>query len=394
MGVKQAIRQKKQLGQFLTRNSDYILRDLDKYIKGKEVVDPFAGEGDLMDWAKRNKAKKVIGYDVDDKYVNGKDIFSNDSLLNPLEYKFVLTNPPYLNINKANKKTKDKYFSKSKFEDLYQISLFSILNSEEGIVIVPINFLSARNSKKIKNIFFDKFEIVEMNYFKHQVFPDTTNNVIAFYYKKKKNPLSDRFSIKTHIYPGNKIFDIELKRNSFWNIHGDFLDIIKKQKNNLGISRLVERDVCRKRGQVEIPAAYNHIESIKRVKVSEDLYNAIKSNIILLKAIDSGTDSGKISLEDIRKYGVKCLVSKESSRHMIYLIFKEKISITEQKRIINIFNQELNRMRDKYLSLFLTNYRDNDRKRISFDFVYKFINYIYFNKVNPENNQKLLFQTK
>lgn len=390
MVVQQAIRQKRQLGQFFTENSDYILKNLGKYIKNKEVVDPFAGGGDLIAWARRNKAKKVIGYDIDNRCINGEDIFLNDSLLNSLKYKFVLTNPPYLNINKASKETKQKYFSKFEFEDLYQISLSSILNSEEGIVIVPINFLSARNSKKIKDLFFHKFEIVEMNYFTHPVFSDTTNNVIAFYYKKKENPLNDRFSIKTHIYPGNKIFNIKLKRSCSWNIHGDFLNIIKNQKNELGIYRLVEKDVDKEKGQIEIPIAHNHIEDTKTIKVSEDLYNKIKSNIIFLKAIDSGTENGKISLDDIRKHNVKCLVSKQSSRHMIYLILKEKIPIAKQKKIIDIFNQELNRMRDEYLSLFLTNYRDNDRKRVSFDFVYKFINYIYFNKINPVDNQRLL----
>ena len=123
-----------------------------------------------------------------------------------------MTNPPYLNINKADKKTKEEYFQGNDFEDLYQISLFSILNSEEGIVIVPINFLSAQNSKKIRKIFFSKFEIVEMNYFTHQVFPDTTYNVIAFYYKKKDDYFKDKFTIKTRVYPQNKIMNIELKK--------------------------------------------------------------------------------------------------------------------------------------------------------------------------------------
>ena len=35
---------KKQFGQFFTTNSDYILPEFGKYIKGKEVVDPFAGK--------------------------------------------------------------------------------------------------------------------------------------------------------------------------------------------------------------------------------------------------------------------------------------------------------------------------------------------------------------
>ena len=36
---------KKQLGQFFTKNSDYILGGLDKYVKNKRVIDPFAGSG-------------------------------------------------------------------------------------------------------------------------------------------------------------------------------------------------------------------------------------------------------------------------------------------------------------------------------------------------------------
>lgn len=378
---------KKQLGQFFTINSDYILKDLDKFIKGKIVVDPFAGGGDLLIWAKKHGAKNIIGYDVDNKYVNNKKIHFNDSINNPLKYKFVLTNPPYLNINKADKKTKEKYFKNHNFEDLYQISIASIMESNEGIVIVPINFLSAENSKKIKNLFFSKFRIVEMNYFTHQVFPDTTYNVIAFYYRKKENIFNDEFSIKTHIYPENKIVNIEIKKQFNWAIGGEFLTTIKNQKNDLGIYRLTEKDL--KPGAIKIQAAFNHVKYISEYAISENNYDLIKSNIILLKAIDSGSEGGKIALENIKEYGLDCLISKDSSRHMIYLISKKNIPIEKQKVLIRLFNEEINKLRDSYLSLFLTNYRDNNRKRVSFDFVYKFLNYLYFNQLEKSRNMNL-----
>ena len=174
---------KKQFGQFFTKNSDYILNGFESLVFGKDLIDPFAGGGDLIEWAEKNKAKKISGFDVDKNYVDNKKIFFNDSVANPKKYKFIITNPPYLNVNKANDKVKSQYFKNSGFEDLYQLSLNSLMDSEEGIVIVPINFLSAENSKKIRNIFFSKFRIVKFNYFKHQVFPDTNYNVIAFYYK-------------------------------------------------------------------------------------------------------------------------------------------------------------------------------------------------------------------
>ena len=385
-----AIIKKKQLGQFFTKNSDYILQNLDKYIKGKNATDPFAGSGDLIIWAEENGAKTIKGFDVDSRYADNKNILKNDSINNIKKYNFVITNPPYLNVNKANQEIKEKYFKKFNFEDLYQISLNSIMDSEEGIVIIPINFLSAQNSKKIRDIFFSKFKITEMNYFKQQVFPDTTYNVIAFYYRKKDNLFDDKFTIKTHIYPEGKKVNIELRKNHDWSIGGEVFKSIKNQKNILGIKRLTEKNIADEKGNIKISAAYNHVKNRKEFAVSKDIYNIIKSNIILLKAIDSGSEGGKIALENIRKYGVDCLVSKESSRHMIYLTLENKISIAEQEKIIVSFNEEINKLRENYLSLFLTNYRDKDRKRIGFDFVYKFINYLYFNNLNYAKKQPAL----
>ena len=110
----------------------------------------------------------------------------------------------------------------------------------------------------------------------------------------------------------------------------------------------------------------------------------LKSNIMLLKAIDSGSEKGKIAIENIKDYGVECLISKPTSRHMIYLIFDKPVSIKQQKELMALFNENLERLRKDYCSLFLTNYRDKDRKRISFDFAYKLINYLYFTKVRGQ----------
>lgn len=387
-----ATTQKRQLGQFFTKDSNYILDGFEKFTKNKNVTDPFAGGGDLLFWAKKNGAKNITGYDIDEKYVNGKTVFLNDSLLNPKQYDFILTNPPYLNINKASHAAKERYFYKFNFDDLYQISLSQIKNSKEGIIIVPINFLSAKNSKKIRNEFFAKFKIIQMNYFKCQVFPDTTYNVVAFYYKQKRDQFEDKFSIKACIYPEKEFVSIGLSAKYDWAIGGEFLSEIQKQKNILGISRLTERDVIRKENGKKIKIAYNHVKNSDVFTVGNDLYNLIKNNIILLKAIDSGSEAGKIALENIKKqYGLDCLISKESSRHMIYLIFNRPVSIPEQEKIIELFNKEINDLRHRYLSLFLTNYRDNNRKRISFDFVYKFINYLYNERMsNSHQAQKLL----
>lgn len=337
----------------------------------------------MLNWALKNKAGSVRGFDVDSNFFKrgAITIAHNDSITHPRRYKFVITNPPYLNVNKASAETKEKYFSKLSFEDLYQISLASVMSSEEGIVIVPINFLSAENSQKIRKLFFSRFDIVKMNYFKQQVFTDTTYNVIAFYYKTRNKNLG-HFSIETTVFPEEESVSIKLEEKFSWSIGGEFLTNLKNQENTLGIYRLTEDHI--KRGPVKIPVAYNHINNKKIVAISEDLNRLIRSNIVLLRAIDSGTECGKIKLENIKNYGVECLISKPSSRNMIYLISRVPLGINEQLFLIEEFNNEINKRREEYLSLFLTNFRDNDRKRASFDFVYKLLNYLYCAKIKKE----------
>ena len=112
---------KQQFGQFFTTNSDYILQGFERFAKNKEITDPFAGNQDLIKWSHKNSCKKAVGFDCDKRYVDEKIVFYNDSINFPPKYKFVCTNPPYLHKNKADKKTKAKFFT-PQFEDLYQIS--------------------------------------------------------------------------------------------------------------------------------------------------------------------------------------------------------------------------------------------------------------------------------
>ena len=57
-------------------------------------------------------------------------------------------------------------------------------------------------------------------------------------------------------------------------------------------------------------------------------------------------------------------------------------NIEKQKKLVEEFNNFLNLQREKYNSLFLTNYRESkdiSRKRISFDLVYNIVEYILEN---------------
>jgi len=382
MQNEKSIFPKRQLCQFFTANSDYILSGFERFVKNKSVVDCFAGAGDLLKWAKKNGANSIRGFDVDKNYVDNKIVFKKDSLKNPQKYDFVITNPPYLYQNKMKD---NSILANSKHTDLYQLSLEKIMDSREGIVIVPINFLSAENSRYIRKIFLEKFEIIKANYFTQQVFPDTTYNVISFYYKQKKQKKST-MKIDWTIFPENKRTEITIHHSHNWQIGGEFLSKINESRNLLKISRLEEKDL--QNGNIKIKAAYNHLDDRKEFFVNKNFYEKIKNNIIILKAIDTGTNDGKICLDDIRKYGCDALISIKTSRNQIQIMFPCAITIPEQEKIIKLFNDELEQKRSEYYSLFMTNYRDKDRKRISFNFAYNFINYLYFDKLGGGSADK------
>ena len=369
---------KQQLGQFFTTNSSYILQGFEEYVKDKEVFDPFAGGQDLINWAKQNGCKKIIGFDCDKRYVDNKKVFLNDSINYPHGYKFVCTNPPYLHKNKADNKTKENFFSgrHSIFEDLYQVSIHSLLNCEEGIIIIPLNFLCAENSIKIRDLFFNKFEIVKLNIFSERVFEDTTYNVISFYFRKKKIA-QDKNKINAVIFPQGKKISFTIEKRHGWQFGGDFISRIKNSKNDLGIFRLTEDYL--ESGEYKMELALQDIKDKRLFNISKNIKKLLENNILFLRAIDS-KNGKKIQLEDIRNYGIKGLVGKNTSRNLAHLIFKKELSIKEQEDLMERFNKELNSKRNQYFSFFLTNFRDNNRKRISFDLAYKLLNYIYHEK--------------
>jgi len=318
---------KAQLGQFFTTNSDYILQGLEDFVKGKEVADPFAGNQDLFGWAKKNKCETITGYDCDKKYVDEKNVFYNDSINSPKKYKFVLTNPPYLHKNKADKKTKKEFFSgkNSSFEDLYQVSIYSILNSEEGILMVPLNFLCAENSGKIRNLFFEKFKIIKLNIFSQPVFEDTTYNVVSFYYKRKKRP-NNKNQIKAVLFPEKEKTSFVVEKRFGWQIGGRFIEQIKNAKNYLEIFRLTE-DFLRS-GRYEAKMALQSMKEVRNYHIHKGVKDALERNILLLRAIDT-KNGKKIQLEDIRKYGILGLVGKDTSRNMAHIIFGKELSVVE-----------------------------------------------------------------
>ena len=68
-----------------------------------------------------------------------------------------------------------------------------------------------------------------------------------------------------------------------------------------------------------------------------------------------------------------------SARTYATLVIQPVLSALQQKKLVQDFNEFLEAKREKYHSLFLTNYRESKdiaRKRISFDLVYQIVEFI------------------
>ncbi len=326
---------KKQYGQFYTTNSHYIINTLINDVPSDTMlIEPFVGAGDLV------KLFPTHFFDIYDIEPKIEGTIQRDTLNNPLDYtdKWVITNPPYL----AKNKNKDKsLYEKWNVSDLYKASLKSFISCDGGIVIIPINFFSDEDNEFRKE-FLSKYKVINLNIFEETVFDDTTYTVCSFSFKKEDNIEQN---ITATLYPKMSNISITIKYDEGYRFGNEFYEILNAYKEH-NINRLQK----------------------------EGKHNKPNSNI-KLRAIDTGSNDGRIKLFMDSNH----LYAKNTERTHATIILPREYSIVEQNKICDMFNDTLEHYRNKYNSLFLTNFRNStehySRKRISFDVAYYLINY-------------------
>ena len=319
------MKSKKALGQFYTTNYEYILEGFN-VPSGSKVVEPFVGQGDLLKWIGPDHSVEV--YDIDPKI----DAITRDTLVDPPDYegKFVITNPPYLAKNKNKDKT---IYNKYVVDDLYKGFLKSLVEGgvQGGIVIIPLNIISDRD-KKIRDTFFQNYNITKMKIFEETVFRDTSYTVCAFQFAKGRQT----GTFPATILPSAKKIDLLLEENWGWRGGGHL-----------------------------------HEKKSSKYKIGRLLPGHIPSSDLFLYAIDTGTNDGRIRL-DIKK---QHFYGKNTDR--AFATITTNIPIKDEQLVVKMFNEQLESRRSQYHSLFLTNYRNSTksyaRKRISFDMCYGMI---------------------
>jgi len=356
---------KGELGQFYTTQYEYILSNMT--IPEEEVntiIEPFVGNGDLLKFIKNREKYTIEMYDIDPKVpttVNAAShaVVQRDTLRNPPDYsgKFVLTNPPYLARNKSkNKELYDMYDC----NDLYKCFLSNLISNVclGGIIIVPLNFISSirKSDVELRRQFIETYSILIINIFEEQVFDDTRYAVCSMHFmQRQKDEGEGSPPIETYIYPSAKKMTIEWNANNNYTIGGEIY--------------------C-------LP----YDETIHVCRATRETKG--KPTNILLKCIDDSMTS---------QLGFKLVADKDifidntpnlSARSYASLVINPPLTLLQQEALVKKMNEYICVQREKYNSLFLTNYRENNtiaRKRISFDLGFKICNYMLSESLSTES---------
>ena len=314
-----------------TTESGIICGNLVKYIPADaQLIEPFVGGEDLVQLFPNHSWET---YDIDPS-TNAQHY--QDTLTSPPNYegKRVITNPPFLAKNKASEKT---VFDAYGVDDLYKAFLLSILDCEGGIAIVPTNFLSDERTADIRKKFFNRFEILELNVFTVPVFKTTTYSVCSFAFKRAK--LENSREITCNVMPANNTYIITLYEAHGYRLGGDIVNKIESYENYFG----------------RLTATTPSSKFITNIK---------------LYGLDTRSERIHVNYEDP-------YVGKATDR--VYATFICDMAIPEetQKKMVERFNEKFEQFRMDTFDLALTNYRDYNRKRVGFDFAYRFLSMIY-----------------
>ena len=135
-------------GRFLTEKQGWLSKPVEEFLGARiglqrGVLDPFAGEGHLLQVCAETFECAVAGYDIQPGIWDHNDSLMN--IPNPTDA-LIVTNPPYLASHSAQRKgvrgSMEKYFALSNRTDLYQIALDRCLEASDVVVaIVPETIL-------------------------------------------------------------------------------------------------------------------------------------------------------------------------------------------------------------------------------------------------------------
>lgn len=389
---------------------EFILPEIKDYIHQYIWVDLFAGEGNLIlpilnlipEHERVEFFKKhIFLFDIQKELVEKaicnaarygipsevaqKNICLRDTIKDYPVFLFDLglpiyhiTNPPYLYIGYIVKHPETQnylnYFQgkNTGYQDLYQICLINDLRHgiKNMIYIIPSNFLFGFSvSNKIRSDFLPYYNIKKAIIFEKEIFEFTGTNVLICFFVRKDFQKLEALSfegIKINKTTQKKQYILEPKNKyRAGNDFEDFVNIYKASKPLQIKFYLTLEEVENTRGTFKVEVL--DVSTFKGGKypkteifVNEYLFNKIKTNILFIRTVDTGTLSGRVGLYVIKEiFSVDgLLVTKEKYRtHPIQIFIEPALPIEEQILLKDYFNLILEHFRKKTDSEFMTTYK-------------------------------------
>lgn len=418
--IKNLNKKRRTFGEHLTPIQifkSYILPEIKDYVYKYVWVDLFAGEGNLIlpilgiipenirvEYFKKhiflfdiqeelvNKAidnaiKYGIPREIAKQNINQRDTIKDYPyyLLNLNFPVFHITNPPYLYIGYIVKHLEtqrylDYFQGENKgYQDLYQLCLINDLRHKikKMIYIIPSNFLFGLSvSNKIRSDFLPIYNITKAIIFEKEIFEFTGTNVIICFFERKNIPKNEIIS-----FEGIKINKIVQKRKyvlepkNQYRAGSEFEEFVNECKavKPLNIQYyLTIEEIEKNKGEYEIEVLNASV--FKRAKyekmkvlVNEKLFYKIKSNILFIRTVDTGTINGRVGLYKIKDvFGTNgILVTKARYRtHPIQVFIQPSLAIEDQILLKDYFNLLLEYFREKTDSEFMTTYKYSNSQYI------------------------------
>lgn len=334
--------EKQETGSFYTKNAETLLLKHKHRLIGKDICDPFAGEGDLLDFAIKNGASSIEGYDIKPGGFN-----TRDSLMSPVDLtgKYLLTNPPYLCQNKSKDK---EVYKKWNQNDKYKCHLASLFQSgcKEGTIILPSNFLS-ESCNKARDMFFSNYRIVECDYYYYPVFPNAYTGITVISFEKWDAQDEMSFNIRVHFSQENIVEEqITIKKKYNWLYGDEFFDYI----------------------QVPQKITFSMVK---------EKHKKTPNTKILISLLDKGKYKLGAHFNEKDPF-----IAKDKTFFTYQLDSSTEISEKIQKEMICRYNQIYNHYRKKYHGLFIANYMGADQKLKSVRISNMLLNRVYCELIN------------
>ena len=296
---------------------------------------------------------------------------------------FHITNPPYLYLGYIRKheetKIHLKYFENENdgYQDLYQIAMINDLRNDinDIIYIIPSNFIFGSSvSNKFRLDFLKFYKINKLYTFETKIFEFTGTNIVIAFFKRKKNPrIETQEFIGTKYKKNNQVLERDYRLIPKFNYRGGsgFDEFTEKfrMKKPINVKYYIQReDVQINNGNNEVlvidTSNYVSNEYLKKtIYLNDEFANKIKSNILYVRTVDTGSYKGRAGINSIKEdFNVDGVyVSGNTYRTSPIQIMLEPTILEENQFLLkDYFNFILEYFREKLDSEFLTTYKYSD----------------------------------